>query len=55
MLTALKEAVKKYRLAGGHDGECVQYAMETKGFTVATKTRCAEIIKAINTALAEVK
>lgn len=55
MLTALKEAVKKYRLAGGHDGECVQYAMETKGFTVATKTRCAEIIKAINTALTEVK
>lgn len=57
MLNGLKEAVKKYRLAGGgkHDAECVQYAMETKGFTTATKTRCAEIIKAINTAMKEAK
>ena len=52
-----KEAVKKYRLAGGgkHDAECVQYAMETKGFTTATKTRCAEIIKTINAAMTEAK
>lgn len=50
-LTALKEAVKRLRKAG-NDGKAVEIALETKGFTTVSKSRCEELINTIN---AEVK
>jgi hypothetical protein len=46
-LNALKEAVKRLRKAGNED-KAVALALETKGFTAISKTRCEELIKEIN-------
>jgi len=46
-LEALKNATKMLRQSGEHDEECMKIAMETHGFTIATKSRCAALIDAI--------
>lgn len=46
-LNALKEAVKKLRLSG-NEQKAMAFAVETKGFSDVTKTRCEEIIKEIS-------
>lgn len=46
-LAALKEAVKRLRKAG-NDGKAVEIALETKGFTTVSKSRCEELINQIN-------
>ena len=46
-MEALKNATKMLRQSGEHDEECMKIAMETHGFTIATKSRCAALIEAI--------
>ena len=45
-LAALKEAVKKLRKSGKEE-KSMAIALETKGFTTVSKTRCEELIKEI--------
>lgn len=46
-LEALKEAVKKLRSKEGMEETCVQIAIQTKGFTVISRSDCEALIKRI--------
>lgn len=47
-LEALKAAVKKLRTIPGQEEKCVKIALDTKGFTEVTKSKCEALIQAIN-------